>query len=113
MGDHEHKESAAHFLDICIFWFTNIMMKDSVVWLEKMSQNLAMILFLSQMTTTQEKGKECMGNQTFSQWANEKKRDIMFMIKARAESEEVKWLTNATIVQKLICQNELMLEAIS
>jgi hypothetical protein len=80
-GDQEHKESAAHFLEEVIPWFTKVLMQDSVVWLEKMPQNLALILFLSQMTTNQ-KAKELMGNQTFSQWVNEKKRDILFMVKS-------------------------------
>jgi len=111
-GDKEHKESAAHFLEVVIPWFTKVLMQDSVVWLETMPQNSALILFLSQMTTTQ-KGREFMGNQTFSQWAIEKKRDILFMVKSRKQAEEAKQLTNSNLVQTLIRHNESMLQAIS
>jgi hypothetical protein len=44
MGDKEHKELAVHFLDVVIPWFTKILMQDSVVWLEKMPENLALCL---------------------------------------------------------------------
>lgn len=111
-GDKDHKESAKHFLDVIIPWFAKILMQDGVVWLEKMPQNSALALFLSRMTTTQ-KGRELMGNQTYSQWAAENKRDIIFMIKSRKEAEEAKQLTNQHIVQTLIRQHEVLLGAVS
>jgi hypothetical protein len=63
------------------------------------------------MTITQ-KGRELIGNQKLPDWATEKKRDIMFMIKSRKESETAKQLTNVTHVQTLICQHEIMLKAV-
>ena len=111
-GDKDHKESAKHLLGVVIPWFAKILIQDGVVWLEKMPQNSALMLFLSRMTTTQ-KGRELMGNQTYSQWAADQRKNIFFMIKSRKEAEEAKQLTNQHIVQTLLRQHDLLLRAVS
>jgi hypothetical protein len=93
-------------------WFSNILIQDGVVWLEKMPQNSAVMLFLSCMTTTQ-KGREHMVNQMYSQWAADQRKNIIFMIKLRKEAKETKHLTNQHIVQTLFGQHDLLLHAVS
>eukprot|EP00557_Chaetoceros_sp_GSL56_P010975 CAMPEP_0176477780 /NCGR_PEP_ID=MMETSP0200_2-20121128/821_1 /TAXON_ID=947934 /ORGANISM="Chaetoceros sp., Strain GSL56" /LENGTH=377 /DNA_ID=CAMNT_0017873645 /DNA_START=116 /DNA_END=1250 /DNA_ORIENTATION=+ len=102
-GDKEHQESASHFLNVVIPWFTKILLQDAVIWMKEFPANSAKNLLLHKLAVDR-KGVELLGGQNFSQWAALARKEIKRMISEHEISEEAKQLSNEKLIELLVTQ---------